>query len=97
MKGVLFDAEPLKINIAPPLAFNDSFGDFIPLRDPVPLPVSDFLPSTDALAGTDCRRKSRNNPRHEAVVLYDVDDDDELGADNKQGGHSRRRSVAQKA
>lgn len=46
--------------LPPPLQFQDTLGDYIPLVDPSSLPTYNFLPSIEALAMTDCRGRSRN-------------------------------------
>lgn len=55
----------------PTLMFKYAFLDYIPLKDPISLPKTDFLPSTETLALLD-RARRRDKPFVEAVPVMKV-------------------------
>lgn len=68
-KRKLFKEEPPNTFSKPPLTFGDMLGEYISLVDFVPLPISDYLSSTDLLALVDCGGINRNDPRSNAPIL----------------------------
>lgn len=63
------------------MSFDDVLGDYIPLVDPIPLPTTDFLPSSNALALYDRIGRKQSTPSIQDPVLFDIVDEDKMDAD----------------